>query len=85
MGRVLLCDVRRMETENVEFFWTSFYGNFLISVVSIYIRRINIIRINLITNWLTTEMIPFVVKYLIEIIGRIPCGLINRFISWWRY
>ena len=42
MGRVLLCDVRRMENENVEFF---FMEIFLISVVSIYIRQINIIRI----------------------------------------
>ena len=42
---MLLCDVRRMETENVEFFFL-FYGSFfLVSVVSIYIRQINIIRI----------------------------------------
>ena len=45
MGRALLCDVRRMETENVEFFFFFFMEVFLVSVVSIYIRQINIIRI----------------------------------------
>ena len=39
MGRVLLCDVRRMETENVEFFFL-FYGNFF-GICSVYLYPSN--------------------------------------------
>ena len=39
MGRALLCDVRRMETENVEFFFL-FYGSFF-GICSVYLYPSN--------------------------------------------